>query len=76
MDLDEFNSIYFNPLPDKISKESKSMSISAKISAYNVDLLKYGHHAPNNEFLDSLSSHMFSPHMQPTRVTSSFKTLI
>ena len=73
MDLDEFNGIYFNPLPDKISKESKSFFL---LGAYNVDLLKYGHHAPNNEFLDSYSSHMFSPHMQPTRVTSSFKTLI
>ena len=74
MDLDEFNYIYLNPLLDKISKESKSIFL---LGDFNVDLLKYDHHAPTNEFLDSLSSHMFLPHiMQPTRVTSNSKTLI
>ena len=42
-----------------------------------MDLLKYDHHAPSNEFLDSLSSHMFLPHIiQPTKITSNSKTLI
>ena len=41
-----------------------------------MDLLKYDHHAPANEFLNSLSSHKFLPHIQPTRVTSNSKTLI
>ena len=44
---------------------------------FNVDLLKYDKHAPTNEFLDSLSSHMFLPHIvQPTRISTTSKTLI
>ena len=73
MDLDEFNEIYHNPLLHKISKESKSIFLLGK---FNVDLLKYDHHAPTNEFFNSFSSHMFLPHIQSTRVTSSSKTLI
>ena len=75
MNFDEFNDIYLNCLLDKISKESKSILLSD----FNVDLLKYDHHTRINEFLDSLSSHMFLPHIQPTRVTSNSsnsKTLI
>ena len=69
MDLDESNLLL-----DKISKENKSIFL---LGDFNVDLLKYDHHAPTNEFLDSLSSHMFLPHIiQPTRVTSNSKTLI
>ena len=60
MDLDEFNDIYLNPLLDKISKESKSIFL---LGDFNVDLLKYDHNAPTNEFCDSLSSHMFLPHI-------------
>ena len=42
-----------------------------------MDLLKYDHHAPTNEFLDSLCPHMFLPNVtQPARVTSNSKTLI
>ena len=68
MNLDEFNDIYLNPLLDKISKESQSIFL---LDDFNVDLLKNDHHAPTNEFLDSLSSHMFLPHIiQPTRVTT------
>ena len=74
MDPDEFNDIYLNPLIDKISQESKSVFL---LGDFDVYLLRYNHHAPTNEFLDSLSSHMSLPHiMQPTRVTSNSKTLI
>ena len=74
MDLDEFNGIYLNPSLDKTSKESKSVFL---LGDFDVDLLKYDHHAPTNEFLDSLSSYMFLPHIiQRTRVTSNSKTLI
>ena len=74
MDLDEFNGIYLNPLLDKISKENKSIFL---LGDCNVDLQKYGHHALTNEFFDSFSCHMFLPHIiQPTAVTSNFKTLI
>ena len=74
MDLDEFNDNYLNTLLDKISKENKSVFL---LGDFNVDLLKYDKHAPTNEFLDSLSSHMFLPHIvQPTRISTTSKTLI
>ena len=74
MDLDEFNDNYLNSLLDKISKENKSVFL---LGDFNVDLLKYDKHAPTNEFLDSLSSHMFLPHIfRPTRISTTSKTLI
>ena len=73
-DLDEFNDNYLNTLLDKISKENKSVFL---LGDFNVDLLKYDKHAPTNEFLDSLSSRMFLPHIvQPTRISTTSKTLI
>ena len=59
MDLDEFNNIYFNPLQDKISKKSKSIFL---LGGFNVDLLKYDHHASTNEFLDSFFSYVLTTH--------------
>ena len=56
MDLDEFNDNYLNTLLKKISKENKSVFL---LGDFNVGLLKYDKHAQTNEFLDSLSSHMF-----------------
>ena len=74
MDLDEFNDNYLNTLLDKISKENKSVFL---LGDFNVDLLKYDKHAPTNEFLHSLSSHMFLPHIvQPIRISNTSKTLI
>ena len=74
MDLDEFNDNYLNTLLDKISKGNKSVFL---LGDFNVDLLKYDEHAPKNEFLDSLSSHMFLPHIvQTTRICTASKTLI
>ena len=74
MDLDEFNDNYLNTLLDKISKENKSVFL---LGEFHVDLLKFDKHAPTNEFLDSLSSHMFLPHIvQPTRISTTSKTLI
>ena len=71
IDLDEFN--YLNILFDKISKENKSVFLHGD---FNVDILKYDKHAPTNEFLDSLSSHMFLLHIvQPSRVSTTSKTL-
>ena len=70
----EFNDNYSSILLDKISEENKSVLL---IRDVNVDLLKYDEHAPTNEFLDSLSSHIFLPHIvQPTRISNTSKTLI
>ena len=60
MFLDEFNDIYLNALLNKISKGSNSVFL---LSEFYTDLLKYDHHAPTNEFLDSLSSHLFLLHI-------------
>ena len=69
MDLDESNLLL-----DKISKENKSIFL---LGDFNVDLLKYDHHAPANEFIDSLFSHMFLPPIiQSSTVTYISKTLI
>ena len=73
MDLDEFNDNYLNTLLDKISKENKSVF---RLGDFYLDLLKYDNHAPTNEFLDSLSSHIFLPHIvQPARISTTSKTL-
>ena len=65
---------HLNPLLDKMSNKSKSIFL---LDDFNVDLLKYDHHIPTNEFFDSLSSYMFLPHIiQPTRVSNNSKSLI
>ena len=74
MDLDEFNDNYLNTLLDKISKKNKSVFL---LGDFNVDVLKYDKHAPTNEFLDSLSLHMFLPCIaQPARISTTSRTLI
>ena len=56
---------------------SKESILIFLLGDFNMDLLKYDHHAPTNEFADSLSTHTFLPHIvQPIVVTSNFKTLI
>ena len=74
MDLNEFNDYYLNELLHKLSSESKSVIL---LGDFNVDLMKCDNHHSANEFLDSLSSHLFLPHItQPTRIRDSIKTLI
>ena len=73
MDLDGYNNVYLNFLLNKIAKGSISIFL---LGDFNVDRLKYGHHASTNNFFDPNFSHMFLPHnIQPTRVTSNFKIL-
>lgn len=45
MDLDEFNDSYLRLLIDKVPKENKSFVV---LGNFNVDLLKYDYHVPNN----------------------------
>ena len=74
IDLNEFNDYYLNELLHKLSSENKSVIL---LGDFNVDLMKYDNHHSTNEFLDSLSSHLFLPHItQPTRIRDSSKTLI
>jgi len=74
MSIENFNDFYLNPLLEKISKENKTIFL---LGDFNIDLLKYDYHPPTNEFLDSLSSNYFLPHIiHPTRITTRSKTLI
>ena len=74
MDFNEFNDYYLNELLHKLSSENKSVIL---LCDFNVDLMKYDNHHSTNEFLDSLSSHLFFPHItQPTGKRDTSKTLI
>ena len=74
MDVDEFNDNYINLLLDKLSKQIQSVFL---LGDFNVNLLKFEKYALANEFLDSLSPHMFLPYIvQPTRISTTCKTLI
>ena len=74
MNINEINDDYLNELLDKLSKENKNMFL---LGGFNINLLNYNIHTPTNEFLDSLSSHYFLPHiLQLSRVTNNSKILI
>ena len=74
MNINELNDDYLNELFDKLSKENKTIFV---LGDFNINLLNYDIHPPTNEFLGSLSSHYFRPHiLQPSRVTTNSKTLI
>ena len=74
MDLNEFNDYYLDELLHKLSLENKSVILHGD---FNVDLIKYNNHHSINEFLDSLSSHLFLPHItKPTRLRDSSETLV
>ena len=58
---------------DKSSKKNKTVFL---LGDFNIDLLNYDQYSLNNEFLDSLSSHMLLPHIvQPTGTRKNSKTL-
>ena len=74
MNLNEFNDNYLNILLGKNSKEKKNVFL---LGDFNLDLLKYDKHARTNEFIDSLSSYMYSLYiLHPTRVTGHSQTII
>jgi len=63
-----------NELISIISSANKHCYI---MGDFNLDLLSYNDHAPTQEFMDSLFSHMFFPLIsKPTRITSHSATLI
>ena len=74
MNINEFNDDYLKELLDKLPQENKTIFL---LGDFNINLLNYDVHPPTNEFLDSLLSHYFLPHiLQPSRVTTNSKTLI
>ena len=74
MDLKEFNEDYLKPFLEKIEKENKKIYL---LGDFNVDLLKTDEDTNSSTFFDTLTSNLFIPHItQPTRITSTTKTLI
>ena len=72
--LFEFIHYYLSPILEKLGKDQETVFL---LGDFHVDLLKYEQHKATNEFLDSLSSNMFLPHVvQTTRITCHSKTLI
>ena len=58
MNLNEFNGFYLHNLLDKLSKENKTVFL---LGDFNINLLNYDQDTSTNEFLDSLSYHLFLP---------------
>ena len=73
MNLNALKDSYSNPL---LHKTSKKYNLIFMLGHFNEDLLKYENHALTNEFLGSVFSHMFLPHIEKTRVTNNPKTRI
>lgn len=55
MDLDEINGIYLDPILNKTLKERSTFLLGD----FEVDLLMCNHHVHTNEFVESLSYHIF-----------------
>ena len=65
---------YLNLVTDKISRESKFCTIQGD---FDLDLLKFESHLVTDDFLNTLGSYFFQPHiLQPTRITDHSATLI
>ena len=74
MNLKEFKEFYLNNVLDKLSKGNKIVFLTGD---FNINLLNYDQGTSINEFRDSLSSHLYLPHiLQPTRVRNNSKTLL
>lgn len=74
MDLAEFNSEFLKPFLHKFEKEKKRKYI---LGDFNVDLLKIDNNENSASYFDTLTSHLFIPHIiHPTRITSTTKTII
>ena len=65
---------YLNSIIDKVHRENKYCCI---LGDFNLDLLKFESHPDTNNFLDTLGSFFFQPHiLQSTRITDHSSTLI
>lgn len=74
MDIDDFNTNYFEQTLDKISAENKDVFL---LGDWNIDLMKTNEDKNINEFYDIITSNLMVPHIiLPTRITSNSKTLI
>ena len=74
MDLAQFNTDHLNPLLQALNKEDKNKYF---LGDFNVDLLKTDDDSNSSSYFDTLTSHLFVPHIiHPTRITPTSKTII
>ena len=74
MDIDAFNRNYFADFMAKLSAENKICYLAGD---FNIDLLQTETNDDVREFFETLTAHLFVPHITlPTRVTSRSRTLI
>ena len=74
MDVLDFKNNYLRQIFEIVSKERKQVFL---LGDFNINLLNYNDHQPTNDFLGSLASNSFIPHiLHSTRITSHSKTLI
>ena len=74
LQINDFKSDFISPLLLKLQKESSKRIFL--LCDFNIDLLKYELSEPINNFMDTLSSNSFFPHiLLPTRISKT-STLI
>ena len=74
MSIDYFNKSFFNEFIERVASENKVSYLSGD---FNIDLLKIETDDSISDFYNSLTSHLFVPHITlPTRITSHSQTLI
>ena len=73
MELKDFNVNYLDPLLDKLDEKKHAFLLGD----FNIDLMKNDSDTQTANFLDSITSNSFVPHIiHPTRITPHSKTLI
>ena len=74
MDIKEFNEDFLDHLMEKLSKEKKDIYLTGD---FNIDLMKTEDVTNISDFLDTLTSNLFIPHIiSPTRITPKTSSLI
>ena len=73
VNLEAFTNYLYSYL-DKIQQENKTCVI---LGDFNINLLNYSAHTPTEDFVNTLSSYFYTPHIhKPTRITNHTATLI
>ena len=74
MPITEFNESFLCPLLEKLSQENKSCFL---MGDFNINLLNTNTNNSISDFFNLMCSNFFAPYvLQPTRITTSLKTLI
>ena len=74
MDVTYFKNNYLSQIFEIAPKEQKQVFL---LGDFNINPLNYNDHQPTIDFLDSLASNSFIPHiLHPTRIANHSKTII